>query len=248
MAADTMEDVVGEDGGLEPTDDEARLLRTLRDNKLSAEQVADRIENAMNRPPSAPTPASSAPPKQMVSADEVRTMFTEYDQKAKQTARAREVQKEIKGAIGKIVDESGLTKRSRRRDRVVDDVFGTLSVREDIAKLTDEDFQKVLLDEANKAIAEEREDDVSSSSAPTTPSTNEGRKTAAETMGQTNGNEPPPKSAAQTEELPRGNRVNAGNVDEAFGAAERNWNLSDGEIEQDTDRKAEKHLRKARGG
>lgn len=245
---DTMEmEGAVEEGGVELSADESRLVKTLRDKNLSAGQVSDRIEAHMSRP-AAPPPAA-APAPQMVSMSEVRKMFTEYDQKAKQSAQAAEAQRAIKAAIGKVVDDSGITKRPKRRDRIVDDAFTLLCGCEDVTKLNDEDFQKILVDESNKAIAEEREDGGTPPQSSTTPSKeDEGRKTAAETMGQTNGNEPPPKSAAQTEQPLSGTRVNASNVDESFGAADRNWAITDAEIEQESAREGEKFLRKARGG
>lgn len=249
MTVETMEDVV-EGSGVELSADEEAHITYLRDKNISAKEVSDRIEIARNRSaPPAPS-ARPAPTEQMVSTTEVRKMLAEHSQKVDETARAREARGKIESAIGKLVDESGLTKRSKRRGRVVGEVFETLCGREDVLKLSDDDFQKVLVDETNKAITEEREDDGTSpppSSTTSSSENDEGRKTAAEAMGQTNGNEPPPKSAAQTEQ-PRGNRVTAGTLDESFGAAEADWNLSDGEIEQRTSRDAEKFLRKQRGG
>lgn len=241
MAVETMEDAVGEEGGLEPSADEGRLLQTLRDNKMSAGQLSDRLDAHVNRPAPAPQPAA----KQTVSVDEVRTMFAEHTKQVDQTQRVKEVQREIKTAIGKVVDDSGLTKRHRRRDRLVGEVFETLSGREDIAKLSGDDFQKVLVDEANKAITEEREDDgkPSPTTTTTTPSDNsEGRKTAAEAMGQTDSSEPPPKSAATTERPDPGRKFDVKNprfgLDIDF--------PSDQAIQRDSSREAEEFLRDRR--
>lgn len=243
---DTMEDVVDGESGVELSADEEQHIRYLRDKKISAKAVSDRIETAMTRSTSGSSPAAEP----MVSMKEVRTMFVDHTKTVEENQRAREAQKDIKKAIGEIIDESGLTKRSKRRGRVVDEVFQSLCNREDVLKLVDEDFHKVLIDETKSAIAEEREDDSASppsSTTTTSPKEDEGRKTAAEKMGQTNGNEPPPKSAAQTER-PAGNRVTAENVDESFGAEDVNWNLTDAQVEQETAREGEKFLRKARGG
>lgn len=190
--ADTMEDVV-EGGEFEATGEERELLESLRGKRISAKAVSERIDMAVNRPP------PQAPPvEKTVTATEVRRMFTEYGQQAKQSARADQVQRDIKAAIGKQIDDSGLTKKPKRRDRIVEQVFESLCARDDVVKLNDDDFHKVLKDESDRAITDEREDDGTSPPPSTTPSTDEGRKTAAEKMGQTNGNEPPPKSAAQT--------------------------------------------------
>lgn len=198
---DTMEmEGVVEEGGVELSADEESHIRFLRDKNISAKEVTGKIDAHLNRPASAQPAAVPQPQPQAVSAPEVRKMFAEYDQKAKQSARASEAQRQIKAAIGKQVDDSGLTRRPKRRDRIVEEVFESLCDREDVKKLGDEDFQKVLVDESNKAIDEEREDGGGTPpQSSTTPSQDEGRKTAAATMGQTDGKEPPPKSAVQTE-------------------------------------------------
>ena len=154
--ADTMEDVVDEGGGLEPTDGEARLIQSIRDRNINADQVTQRIESAIKKPgeqPPAGTPATKG-----ITVAEVKTMFAEHTKQVDQSVRAREVQKEIRGSIGKLVDDSGLTKRPKRRDRVIEEVFETLAGREDIVKLTNDEFQKVLEEETKTVIDSERED------------------------------------------------------------------------------------------
>lgn len=244
MTVDTMEDVV-EGSGVELSADEQAHIEYLREKNISAKEVSVRIEAARNRSAPSPAPAARpAPTEQMVSMTEVRKMFTEHGQKAEQTARAREVQKDIKGAIGKIVDDSGLTKKSRRRNRVVDDVFQALCGREDVGKLTDEDFQKVLIDETKNMIAEEREDDGTPPPSSTTPSSENdgGRKTAAEAMGQTNGNEPPPKSAARTGRPDPGRKFDVKNPRFGLDIEHR----SDQAIQRDSSREAREFLRDKR--
>lgn len=244
MAVEPMEEVI-EESGLEASGDEESLVKFLRGQNISPKEVKTRLEAYVNRPATPPSAPAPEPKQHTATLAQVRTMLAEHGKKVEEGQRVGEVQRALRATIGTIVDDSKLTKRSKRRERVVDDVLQTLCARDDVAKLSDDEFQKVLLKETNQAIADEREDD---GTPPPVEPKDEGRKTAAETMGQTNGNEPPPKSAVQTEQPPRGNRVTARNVDEAFGAADRNWNLTDGELEQESSREAESALRKARGG
>lgn len=239
---DTMDDVDSSEAAFEATNDEQQLLTTLRDKRLSATDVKDRI-NAATRPRE---PEATA--EKPVTATEAKKLVSDGVALAQRQHDAVSARREIESTIGAVIDKADLPDLGDRRDHFVKDVMKAVQGREDIEKLTalsDSEFKKVVTEEASKRMEAETKYVAEASEAGRAKKQAES-KAAADAVGQTSEAGPPPRSNASTEHPAHGPKVTPDNMEGRFGLGQ-DWSRTESEHLQEQSRAATGFLTKARG-
>lgn len=252
--SDTMDDIQSSEADLdEVSAEEKALIAHLRSAKIPAAEITKRIAAAQQRAGSpAPRPESkpASPDEETVTVGQAKRMLQEYAQ----GQEAKAVRGKIQERIGNLVAESGVAGNARRCGRLSGEIFETISQREDLTTLTDDAFDKVLVEETGKAIKAEREEIMAIAGHKPgdekPPAKPEPSQTAAEKLGEREPTgEPAPRSevGSDSDDHVRPQRVTAKNLDSAFGA-DVDWNIQDAEVEMKTSALAQDRVRRAEKG
>ncbi len=234
IVADTLDTEISED--------EQKLVETLREHKLSAADVKGRIDKAVQEKdkPSAP----AAKPDTVTRAEMEKTVQKAVGavQEQQQTATARA---EMETAIGVLVaKEDWMTDDPVERQAVMDNTIRQLRDREDITKLNPDEFRAALRETAEKSIAE-RKKTMTAKAEKLSKANPPSRDTAAKAHGQTNPGETPPRSDVESSGG-AGDVVTAENLSEKLGSfGETTIWPSESEQRRDQHTAAKKFLREA---
>ncbi len=239
---DVMDDVDSSGSEFEVSGEEKQLLTTLREKRLSAGDVNQRIE-AATKPKAEAPPAGAEKP---VTTSEAKKMVSEGVAIAQRQNDAVVARREIESTIGDVIDKADLPDLGDRRDHFVKDVMKAVQDREDVEKLaslSDADFKKVVAEEAGKRMEAETKYIKEAGEAGRSKMQAE-NKTAAAAVGQTSEAGPPPRSNAVSDGMANGPKVTPGNL--KFGIGE-DWGTPESKLLSDQSKAATEFLTKARG-
>lgn len=241
----TMDDVDSSESEFEVSGEERQLLTTLRDKRLSAGDVNQRIEQATK--PKEPAPPSDA--EKPVTTTEAKKMVSDGVAMAQRQSDAVTARREIESTIGEVIDKADLPDLGPRREHFVKDVMEAVQGREDIEKITalsDAEFKKVVAEEAGKRMEAETKYIKAGSDAGRAKTEAENKK-GAEAVGQTSEAGPPPRSNVSSGHPSDGPRVTPDNLADGFGIG-KDWSTPESELLRGQSKAATEFLTKARGG